>query len=84
MLSRVYDSYVVILYTAVFIERLQKMQDVKCTVCGSANNKQLNFTPGYGKYHLMVCEECGLKFILSENFETLDDDSYWDEVNKKI
>ncbi|MDH5611274.1 MAG: class I SAM-dependent methyltransferase [Gammaproteobacteria bacterium] len=60
------------------------MQEMKCTVCGGTNNRQLDFLPSYGKYNLMECNECGLKYIVSENFETLDDDSYWDEVNKKI
>ena len=60
------------------------MQEITCTVCGSTDNTQLDFIPTYGKYNLMQCNDCGLKFILSENFETLDDDSYWDDVNKKI
>ncbi len=60
------------------------MQETKCTVCGSTDCKQLDFMPSYSRYYLMRCNNCGLKFILSENFETLDDDAYWDEVNKKI
>lgn len=64
--------------------RMVLMQDIKCVVCGSTTNKQLDFVPSYGKYNLMECDECGLRYLLSEKFETLDDDSYWDDVNRKI
>jgi len=60
------------------------MQKTECAACGSKETKQRYFTPRYGKFLLMKCSKCGLKFILSEKFETLDNDSYWDEVNKKI
>jgi 2-polyprenyl-3-methyl-5-hydroxy-6-metoxy-1,4-benzoquinol methylase len=55
-----------------------------CKACGSNSIKQLNYTLSYGNYLLMVCDECGLKFILSDKYDTLDDDLYWDSVNKKI
>ena len=60
------------------------MQKPECVACHSKKIKQLNFLSKYSKYVLMKCSQCGLKFILSQNFETLDDDSYWDDVNKKI
>lgn len=60
------------------------MEQIKCAVCGSKDIKQLNYIPRYKKYILMVCVECGLKFMLSDNFEVLDNDTYWDEVNKRI
>ncbi len=66
------------------IDEMKSGQQTKCTVCGSANSRQLDFTPSYGNYNLMECRDCGLRYILSDKFETLDDDSYWDEVNRQI
>lgn len=60
------------------------MEKIKCEVCGSIDIKQLNYMPCYRNYVLMNCFACGLKFILSDNLEVLDDDSYWDRVNKSI
>ena len=60
------------------------MKRIECKVCGSTNINQLSYTPSYGDYVLMTCKACGLKFMMSENYETLGDDEYWDDVNKKI
>lgn len=60
------------------------IKSVECKVCNSTNIKQLSYIPRNGKYVLMKCNICGLKFILSDNFETLSNDLYWDNVNKKI
>ena len=32
----------------------------------------------------MGCNECGLKFILSDSYESLEDDTYWNHINRKI
>jgi len=60
------------------------MKKNECTVCKSTNVKQIDYMRRYDKYVLMKCKECGLKFILSKDFEKLSDDVYWDDVNKKI
>ncbi len=56
----------------------------RCRICQSSNIQQGRYTPDHGRYVLMHCKECGLKFMLSENYEILSNDLYWDEVNKKI
>lgn len=60
------------------------MKEIECIACGSTKTRQLRYTPRYGTSVLMNCLACGLKFLLSEDYEVLSDDSYWDEVNKKI
>lgn len=57
--------------------------EIKCAACESSIIEQLPFKIN-GGYPIVECKECGLKFILSANFETLDDDEYWDDVNKQI
>lgn len=60
------------------------MKNLECVACGGSEIKQTDITPEDGKYLLMECCNCGLRFLLSETYEVLDDDSYWDDVNKKI
>ena len=60
------------------------MEKRECIACRSSNTKRLNYRLRHGKHILVKCVDCGLMFLLSDNFEILDDDSYWDEVNKKI
>lgn len=57
---------------------------IECKVCSSDSTKKLSYTPKYGNYVLMECNECGLKFMLSDNYDTLGDDSYWDSINRII
>lgn len=56
----------------------------QCRICQSKNIQQSKYTPEGGKYFLMHCKDCGLKFMLSNNYEVLSNDAYWDEVNKQI
>jgi len=61
------------------------MKKTTCIICKSGNVVELNYIPKYkNRYILLKCTECGLKFIVSDNYETLPDDLYWDDVNKKI
>jgi len=60
------------------------MKNIECVACGATKIKQTDTSLENGRYILMECCACGLKFLLSENFDVLDDDSYWDDVNKKI
>lgn len=60
------------------------MKNIECKVCNSKNAKQLSLNPRYGNYVLMKCNDCGLKFILSDKYDILNNDLYWDSVNIKI
>jgi len=60
------------------------MKNIECRICKSNDTVELNYIPQYKKYILIRCNECGLKFIVSDNYEILSDDLYWDDINKKI
>ena len=63
---------------------MKKVEKIYCIACKSNKIKKLYPLLQYDNYLLMECMECNLKFLLSKDFKTLDDDEYWDEVNKKI
>ena len=58
-------------------------RNIKCAACDSSQVEQLPFKVSRD-FPIVVCKRCGLKFLLSSSFETLDDDEYWDDVNKHI
>lgn len=60
------------------------MKTIECKSCMGKCTEKLNFVSKGFDYNLLKCSNCGLKFFVSEKFEKLDDDQYWNDANVKV